>query len=346
MSSLLERLKSAGSVKLAATLNDSSFFKEKSVVQTDVPIINVAMTGALDGGLISGLTCIAGPSKHFKSNLGLIFVRSYLKKHEDAVCLFYDSEYGVTPEYVAANGVDGDRVIHIPIEHIEQLKFDIVKRLEEVKRGDKVIIFIDSIGNLASKKEVEDALDEKTAADMTRAKQLKSLFRIITPHLTTKDIPCVAINHTYKTMEMYAKDVMGGGTGAYYSANTIFIVGRQQEKDSDGVTGYNFVLNVEKSRFVKEKSKLSFLVEFYAGISRWSGLMDLALESGHCTKPKNGWYQKGGDEKNYRLADTNNKDFWLPILMDKDFQQFVKTKYQLATTEMFNKVDYADENDE
>ena len=89
---------------------------------------------------------------------------------------------------------------------------------------------IDSIGNLASKKEVEDAENEKSVADMTRAKSLKSLFRIVTPHLTTKNIPCLAINHIYMTQEMYSKPIVSGGTGIYYSANQIFIISKSQEK--------------------------------------------------------------------------------------------------------------------
>jgi intein/homing endonuclease len=73
------------------------------------------------------------------------------------------------------------------------------------------MIVIDSIGNLASKKEVEDALEQKAVADMSRAKQLKSLFRMITPHLSLKDIPMVVINHTYKEIGLYPKDIVGGG---------------------------------------------------------------------------------------------------------------------------------------
>ena len=91
------------------------------------------------------------------------------------------------------------------------------------------MIVIDSIGNLASKKEVEDALDQKSVADMSRAKQIKSLFRMVTPHLTLKDIPTVVVNHTYKEIGMFPKDIVGGGTGSYYSADNIYILGRQQE---------------------------------------------------------------------------------------------------------------------
>jgi len=56
-----------------------------------------------------------------------------------------------------SNGIDPTRVIHIPIEHIEMLKFDMVKTLKEIDRKDKVIMMIDSIGNTASLKELDDA---------------------------------------------------------------------------------------------------------------------------------------------------------------------------------------------
>jgi RecA/RadA recombinase len=328
---LLEKLKAAGSLKVS-TLAESALFNEKDFIQTSVPSINVAFSGRLDGGMCSGLTIVAGPSKHFKSSMSLIMVKAYMDKYQDGICLFYDSEYGVTPEYVEDHGVDTERIIHIPVEHVEQLKFDIVKRLEQIERGDHVIIFIDSIGNLASKKEVEDALDEKSVTDMSRAKALKSLFRIITPHLTTKDIPCVAVNHTYQEIGMFPKQIVGGGTGLYYSANQIFIIGRSQEKGSSGeIEGWNFTLNVEKSRFVKEKAKLPIQVSYEGGINPYSGLLEWALESGHVTKPKNGWFQSKYMDKNVREKDTNNMEFWSPIVTDQAFVNFIKTKFMLNT---------------
>jgi RecA/RadA recombinase len=337
--SLLDKLKAAGSIK-SEVMSESVFFKPKEVTQTTVPIINVAFTGTLDGGLVSGLTVIAGPSKHFKTNLALICLQAYMKKYPDAVCLFYDSEFGVTPDYLKAHKIDGDRVIHIPVAHIEQLKFDLVKKLDEIKKTERVIVLVDSLGNLASKKEVEDAMDEKSVADMTRAKAIKSLFRIITPHLTMKDIPMLVVNHVYEETGMFAKTIVGGGTGVYYSANQIFIVGRSQEKDGTDLTGYKYTINIEKSRFVKEKSKLPFTVDFDEGINRYSGLLDLALEIGYVKKPSNGWYSHVDVEtgviadKKYREADTNTNEFWLPIISQPGFANFVKNKYQLGTGAM------------
>ena len=328
-------MRKSGSIKSAELLSESTFFNKKEAVPTEVPIINLALSADLDGGLISGLTFLAGPSRHFKSLLGLVMVKAYMDKYPDAVCLFYDSEFGITPEYIQTNGIDTSRVLHLPIEHLEQLKFDISKRLSDIERGDKVIIFIDSVGNLASKKEVEDALDEKSVADMTRARVMKSLWRIVTPHLTTKDIPCIAVNHTYQTMELYSKAVMSGGTGGMYSANQVFIIGKAQEKDGTELVGYNFTINIEKSRFVREKSKFPFTVTFEGGIQKYSGLMDIALEGKFVVKPSNGWYAKVdmqtgeiGDKK--RLADTDSPEFWEPLLCDDKFKEFVRKKYGIA----------------
>jgi RecA/RadA recombinase len=266
--------------------------------------------------------------------------KAYQDKYDDAVVLFYDSEFGTPQSYFDAFGIDTERVVHTPITDIEQLKFDIMQQMNAIERGEHVIVIIDSIGNLASKKEVEDALDGKSVADMSRAKQLKSLFRMVTPHLTLKDIPMVVVNHTYKEIGLYPKDIVGGGTGSYYSADNIYILGRQQEKEGTEVVGYNFIINVEKSRHVKEKSKIPVSVSFDGGISKWSGLLDLALESGHVVKPSNGWYSKVDvstgviEDKKWRIKDTDSKEFWMPILQDKAFYDFVKDKYSIGQIEM------------
>ena len=337
--SILDKIKKNSTIKDSAILAQSKFFTKKDMIPTSIPIINVALSGRLDGGLTPGLTMWAGPSKHFKTAFSLLMAKSYLDKYEDAALLFYDSEFGTPQSYFESFGIDMERVLHTPITDIEQLKFDIMQQMQGIERNERVMIVIDSIGNLASKKEVEDALDGKAVADMSRAKQLKSLFRMVTPHLTMKDIPMVVVNHTYKEIGLYPKDIVGGGTGSYYSADNIFILGRQQEKDGTEVTGYNFIINVEKSRYVKEKSKIPVSVSFDGGISKWSGLLDLALESGHVIKPSNGWYQKIGEEQKYRLKDTETKDFWMPILMDKSFYDFVKSKYSIGSVDMIKSDD-------
>ena len=338
--SLLDRMLKAGSVKGSSILAESKFFSEKDPIQTELPIVNIAFSGSLKGGLIPGLTVIAGASKSFKTLLSLYCMKAYLNKYEDGVAILYDSEYGITPEYLESYNIDTNRVIHVPIEDVEQLKFDITKRLNEVEKGDRVFVMIDSIGNLASRKEVEDAENEKSVADMSRAKQLKSLFRIITPKLTGKDIPCIAVNHTYKEISMFPKDIVSGGTGIYYSANQIFIITKAQEKDGTELAGFRFTINIEKSRYVKEKSKLPFTVLYESGIQKWSSLFDLALESGHLTVAKQGWYNmvnmKTGEviEPKMRAKDIEqNDEFFEKLIKDPKFNEFIEKKYKLTVAD-------------
>ena len=346
--SILDKLKKNSTIKESSVLSKSKFFNEKDMITTEVPMINVALSGRLDGGLTPGLTMWAGPSKHFKTAFSLLMAKSYMDKYKDAVLLFYDSEFGTPIKYFETFEIDMERVLHTPLTNIEELKFDIMQQLQDVQRGDKLIIILDSIGNLASKKEVEDALDGKSVADMSRAKQVKSLFRMVTPHLNLKDIPMVVVNHTYKEIGMFPKDIVGGGTGSYYSADNIFILGRQQEKEGTEVVGYNFIINVEKSRYVKEKSKIPVTVSFDGGISKWSGLLDIAIESGHVIKPSNGWYSKVDkdtgevEDKKYRIKDTDAKEFWMPILKQKSFRDFVEEKYRIATGSIMKAEDIAE----
>ena len=333
--SLLDKLKKNSTIKDSAILSKSKFFTDKDMVPTDVPMINVALSGKLDGGIIPGLTMWAGPSKHFKTAFSLLMAKAYMDKYKDAVLLFYDSEFGTPIKYFETFEIDMERVLHTPLTDIEQLKFDIMQQLQEINRGDKLIIILDSIGNLASKKEVEDALEGKSVADMSRAKQVKSLFRMVTPHLNLKDISLVVVNHTYKEIGMFPKDIVGGGTGSYYSADNIYILGRQQEKTGTEITGYNFIINVEKSRYVKEKSKIPISVSFDGGIQKYSGLVDIAIEGGFLSKPSPGWYAKV-DQKSGEIGDkvrfeaTQTDDFMLPLLKDEKFKEYVNQKYGIA----------------
>lgn len=472
---IMDRLKKSSKIKDSEVLADSVYFNHdrESEVSTIIPMINVALSGRLDGGLTSGLTIFAGPSKHFKTMYSLLMASAYLKKYPESALLFYDSEFGSPQGYFESFDIDTNRVLHAPITDIEELKFDLMNQLKEMEKKDRVIIVIDSIGNLASKKEMEDALNEKSVADMTRAKAIKSLFRMVTPFLTTKDVPLIAVNHTYQTQEMFSKAVVSGGcvvkgteiqtpnglkkvedfkvgdtvntlsgkqkvthtwnpdtlengmpecyeiefedgykvicsnkhkflidgkwietkdltpdidcttlskdvkmkiksitnvgkipvydlsveevehyvlkngvvthnTGIYYAANTIWIIGRRQDKQGTEIQGYHFVINVEKSRFVKEKSQIPISVSWDGGIQKYSGLLEIALEGGFVVKPSNGWYSKVDLETGepvgtkYREKDTHTSEFWNDILSNERFYDFVKNKYMVPHLNLMN----------
>ena len=335
--SVMDKLKKNSKLKNTEVLSKSKFFTEKDMVSTDVPMVNVALSGSIDGGLTPGMTVLAGPSKHFKTSFALLMAGAYMRQYEDSVMLFYDSEFGSPQAYFESFGVPTERVLHTPITNVEELKFDLINQLEAIDRGEKVIVVIDSIGNLASKKELEDAINEKSVADMSRAKALKGLFRMTTPYLTMKDIPLLAINHTYMEIGLFPKAVVGGGTGIYYSADNIWILGRRQNKKGTEVTGYDFVINVDKSRYVKEKSKIPISVSWDGGVEQYSGLLEVAMAGGFVRKPSNGWYEAldpaTGEllsPSKVREAETLKEECWQPVLEKTNFKEFVKEHYTIG----------------
>jgi hypothetical protein len=196
---------------------------------------------------------------------------------------------------------------------------------------------------------MEDALNEKSVADMSRAKALKGLFRMATPYLAMKNIPMLAVNHTYMEIGLFPKAVVGGGTGIYYSADNIWILGRQQDKKGTEIQGYHFVINVEKSRYVKEKSKIPITVSWDGGVRSYSGLLDVALAGNYVTKPSNGWYARVDRETGevggkVRYDQTLEKEFWDPIFAETDFKEFVKKQYSIGYKDQVSMDEIVEEN--
>ena len=260
MNPLMARLKKASKIAETSTLAENEILGNVECAHTGIPCIDIAFCGSLDGGVTSGLTLFCGESRVFKSVVSLVCAKAYLDKYDDAVLLFYDSEMGASKDYFKSVGIDPDRVLYTPITDVEVLKFDLMAQLEQIKRGDHVVIVVDSIGNLASKKEVEDALSEKSAADMTRAKQFKSLTRMITPHLNLKNIPMIVVAHVYKEI-------------GCLSGNTEVITSNGVKKISDIAVGdfvatpngYHIVNHVFYPQDIPTEGKRYFEVELEDG---------------------------------------------------------------------------------
>lgn len=347
VSALMAKVLKNSSLKNSSVLSQSEIFNNKDRVSTDVPIINMAFSAELNGGITNGLTILAGEEACFKTNIALKCVQAYLDKYPDAICMFFDNEGGATPEYLESQGINPDRVAHIFFEDIEELKTEMVIQLNGLSRGDKVIMVIDSVGNAASKKELDDAEAGKSVTDMTRAKSIKSLFRMITVKLVAKDIPCIAICHVYASLDLYSKPIISGGKGLAYSANQSFIISKSQEKVDKDIIGYNFTITTRKSRFVRQESKFPFKVLYGTGICKYSGLLDVAIDLGFVVKPVQGWYSRVDDDgvvetKKWRAKDTDCSEFWDMLLNSKKFDMAIQNRYKLSKHEQ-SEYDNSDE---
>lgn len=322
----------------ASIIEESDFFNNVEYITTDVPMLNVAFSGKVDGGFFGGLTTIAGPSRHFKSSFGLVAMKAFLDKYEDGFVMFYDSEGGITTDYLRSFGIDTRRVVHCFVSDVETLKHLFVTTLDELDAKSHVMFFVDSLGNLSSKREHDNAVNQNTAADFTRAKEIKSLTRLINSKLKLKRIPCIMINHSYKTMELYSKDVVGGGTGVMYSSDVVLVVGSRSQEKSDDKTlaGWNFTITVDKSRLVKERVKVPIRVTFDKGISKYSGLSEVATDLGvisrirgrgisYVFKNKNG-LEVVTSEENIDIDET----FWSSVFEQSNLKELIEKTYTLG----------------
>jgi hypothetical protein len=134
-------------------------------------------------------------------------------------------------------------------------------------------------------------------------------------------------------------------TGVYFGADTIWIVSRRQDKNTDKeLLGFDFIINIEKSRFLKEKSQIPIKITFEDGMNRWSGLVEQALEGKYLISTKNGWVAPVDRETGEVIEDMNVKvkmaekssSLWKYIFDRTDFKVYLDNKYAIGNIKMIS----------
>ena len=363
MASLMDKIIKTANSPFASKLSESTVIsKADQFSPFDPYILNLSFSGKFDGGISSGITVLSAPPKHLKTIILLEALAAWQKEHSDGIAIIYDSEYGITTEYLEKHGIDQTRVVHIPFRNLEELRTGMTNQIEELygefeadakskkslKNVEKPEIFIgiDSIGQSASLKEINDAKDDKQAADFTRAKVITSLMRIITPTINLMDMTCVILNQTYKSMEMYGpKNIAKGGEGLKYAADSGLTISKAQIKGKDGeLEGYKFTITATESRFIKEKTMLPLYIFFDRGIPKYSGMFDLAKAMGilePCRVGRKGGWKftldgvEGEEPQEFKcLTDEihDNEEFWEAIFEHTDFKEVVENHYAINKT--------------
>lgn len=169
---------------------------------------------------------------------------------------------------------------------------------------------------------------------MTKLAKIEIVEQFPIYDITVKDDHCFQLENG--VIAHNSKQIISGGSGLIYSANQAFIIGKSQEKDGTDLTGWNFTLNVEKSRYVREKSKMPFQVLYESGIQKYSGLLDIAMNCSRVVKPSNGWYSRVDDDgivedKKWRAKDTACPEFWDMLLKSKTFNEQISAMFKLSS---------------
>lgn len=244
-------------------------------------ILNAQLSGSLYGGIPNNkIVAFAGESGTGKTYLVLGIVKSFLERDPEAIVVYYDTESAVTIEMMKSRGIDTNRVIVSEPETIEAFRHHIIKVIDNYAetKGDKpkLLLVLDSLGMLPTKKEVSDSTEGKDTRDMTRAQLIRGLFRIVRLKLSKAEIPLILTNHTYDSMSLYSPKEMAGGGGVKYAADFINFLAKSKDKDGKDVVGVFIRSTVYKGRLSVENKQVEMRLSYKTGLDRWYGLLELA----------------------------------------------------------------------
>jgi RecA/RadA recombinase len=260
----------------------------ESFVDTGSYIFNALVSGSIFGGIPSNkITALAGESGTGKTFFCLSVVRNFLDTDPDAGVIYFETESAISKQMIESRGIDSKRMVIFPVNTIEEFRTQAVriidKYMEQPKEDRKPLMFVlDSLGMLATNKEVQDASDDKQVRDMTKAQLVKSAFRILTLKMGKANIPMIVTNHTYDVVGSYVPTKeMGGGSGLKYSASTIVYLGKKKEKDGTTLVGNIIKCEAKKSRLTREGSKVETRLFFdERGLERYYGMLELGERAG------------------------------------------------------------------
>jgi RecA/RadA recombinase len=317
--------------------------KEKTFISTGVYLVDAAMSGRLLGGGIATnrISVFAGESGAGKSFMCYSCSRHAQKAGYSVI--YIDTEQAIDLEDLPKFGIDNslEKFRLIRSNKVEDVNVLLTQLIDDLKTQKlegyqlpKIMIVIDSLGQMASNKEKSDLLKGDIKQDMTKAKALGSLFRSINTDLGYLEIPLLVANHTYLTMDLFPKSVMKGGNGLLYSASVIGMMSKSQlktgqEDDMDlGSSGISVLFKTQKSRLAKPK-KIRFDISFAHGMNPYTGL-DAFCRPEYFNQIGIAQGKSEVDKSTGEFKFTPGGNRWYVSHLDKSF-----TTKQLFTPEIF-----------
>ena len=266
---------------LGSVMDQSNFSEVTEWIHTGNYHLNACVSGSLFRGWPNNRSCsVAGPSGTGKTFLTLNSVREAINMGYSVI--YYDSEAAVDKEQMIKFGIDTTKVNYQPVNTVQDFRTSITtitQKMQDIKRkgGEipKLMIILDSAGNLATQKESDDAASGSDKADMTRSKVLKSIFRIIMTPMADLKIPFIFTNHTYQSQSFIPQQIAGGGTGPEYAASIVLMLNKAQLKDGADKVGIIVTAKPTKNRFAKP-TPIKFHLDFSKGMNPYVGLEQYA----------------------------------------------------------------------
>jgi len=296
----------------------------ESFIDTGSYVFNALVSGSIFGGIPSNkITALAGDSGTGKTFFCLSVVRHFLDTDPDAGVIYFETESAISRQMIESRNIDSKRLVIFPVDTIEEFRTQAVriidKYMEQPKEERKPLMFVlDSLGMLATNKEVKDALNEKEVRDMTKSQLIKGAFRMLTLKLGQANVPLIVTNHTYDVIGSYVPTKeMGGGSGLKYAASTIIYLSKKKEKDGTEVVGNIIKAKTAKSRLSKENKTVEVRLYYdERGLDRYYGLLELG-EIGGLWKNVAGRYEIDGKKLYAKQILKEPEVYFTPEVMEQ-----------------------------
>jgi len=336
----------------ATTLEKNTLSNVTEWIDTGCLVLNSILSGSLYGGVPKGrITIFAGDS-----GCGKTFILNKILAHaqqKGMVPVIFDTEVAVENEGAENVGLDTSNVKYVPVDTVESCRNQIMTFLDEVEKEPelhgKFIISIDSLGNLASEKEINDAGANKGAMDMgLRAKQLKSMMRIITYKAAVTGTTVIASNHTYAdpgALHPTLVKQQAGGSGPVYMASILVQMAAKKEKtdagnindealtESRNYSGVTLRMLTVKNRFIPAFLQGEAYLNFKTGLEKYSGLKDIAVSHG-IIQQNGSTYSMGEKKLGYYKNWRNDEETWSNVLPKLESSISEKYRYGKSLSEL------------
>ena len=314
---------------IRTTGNEFASIVEEGVAAADVSgyidtgsyIFNALLSGSIYDGLPDNkITALAGESATGKTFFALGMCKQFLEDNADAAVIYFESESATSKKMIEERGIDSSRIMMVPVTTVQEFRTQAIRILDqymEDKTDMKMLFVLDSLGMLSTTKEIEDTTSGAETRDMTRAQLVKGAFRVLTLKLAKAGVALVVTNHTYDQMGLFAKRVMGGGSGLKYAASSILFLSRKKEKEGTEVVGNIVHCKNEKSRMTVENRVVDVMLTYKKGLDRYYGLIDLAIKYGIFEKSSTRVKLPDGTTQFAKTINNNPEKYFTKEVLDK-----------------------------
>ena len=314
---------------IRTTGNEFASIVEEGVAAADVSgyidtgsyIFNALLSGSIYDGLPDNkITALAGESATGKTFFALGMCKQFLEDNADAAVIYFESESATSKKMIEERGIDSSRIMMVPVTTVQEFRTQAIRILDqymEDKTDMKMLFVLDSLGMLSTTKEIADTTSGAETRDMTRAQLVKGAFRVLTLKLAKAGVALVVTNHTYDQMGLFAKRVMGGGSGLKYAASSILFLSRKKEKEGTEVIGNIIHCKNEKSRLTVENRVVDVMLTYKKGLDRHYGLIDLAIKYGIFKKSSTRVELPGGTTQFAKTINNNPEKYFTKEVLDK-----------------------------